>query len=177
MFFTPKPNPTAPQSLFYQQSQTPQKPFTQNPTHQTPPQTTPQNISVFLTPSPETSEPSSQNSHQLLSFLPCNPMPINHKEAKKKKPASQPATAPSLLLLRLSVPTRKTQQKDPKRTAASHKQKDLFFVVVVVVVVRLRSLRERKEVSQRARDRRQKPEESERHARVCFIRVSSSATD
>jgi len=28
MFFTPKPNPTAPQSLFYQQSQTPQKPFT-----------------------------------------------------------------------------------------------------------------------------------------------------
>jgi hypothetical protein len=114
------------------QSQTPQKPFTQKLTHQTPPQ----NISVFLTPSPETSELSSQNPHQLLSFLPCNPMPINRKEAKKKKPASQRATIPSILLL-LSVPTRKTQQTNPKRTAASNKQKDLFFVVDVV---RLRSL-------------------------------------
>jgi hypothetical protein len=98
-------------------------------------------------------------------------MPINRKEAKKKKPANEPAAAPSLpllLLLLLSVPTRKTQQTNPKRPAASHKQKDLFFVVV-----RLRSPRERKEISQRARDRRQKPEESERDARVCFIRVSS----
>jgi hypothetical protein len=69
MFFIPKPNPTAPQSLFYQQSQTPQKPFTQKLTHQNLPQTTPQNISVFLTPSPETSEPSSQNPHQFLSLL------------------------------------------------------------------------------------------------------------
>jgi hypothetical protein len=92
MFFTPKPNPTAPQSLFYQQSQTPQKPFTQKLIHQTPPQTTPQNISVFLTPSPETSEPSSQNPHLLLPFLPSLQPNANKPQRGKEEEASQSAS-------------------------------------------------------------------------------------
>jgi hypothetical protein len=122
MFFTPKPKPTAPQSLFYQQSQTPQKPFTQK-TH--PPNSSAKHLCLSHTISRNLGTKLTKPTPA--SFLPSLQPNANKPQRGKEEEASQSASNHSLSSSSSLCPDPENATNRPKAHRRQQQTKRSFF--------------------------------------------------